>query len=67
MLAPATCEEITKLIRTSKDPAPGYDEVKARQILQAVNSVIFAPWAYMNIFNLSKMNGVFPDILKLQT
>ena len=61
MLAPVTCEEVTKLIMTSRDSAPGYDEVKARP-LQAVNSVISAPLAY--IFNLSIMNGVFPDIFK---
>ena len=61
MLAPVTCEEVTKLIMTSRDSAPGYDEVKIRP-LQAVNSVISAPLAY--IFNLSIMNGVFPDILK---
>ena len=61
MLAPVTCEEVTKLIKTSRDSAPGYDEVKARP-LQAVSSVISAPLAH--IFNLSIMNGVFPDILK---
>ena len=61
MLAPVTCEEVTKLIRTSRDSAPGYDEIKARP-LQAVNSVTSAPLAH--IFNLSIMNGVFPDILK---
>ena len=63
MLAPVTCEEVTKWIMTSRDSAPGYDEVKARP-LQAVNSVISAPLAY--IFNLSIMNGVFPDILKTE-
>ena len=61
MLAPVTCEEVTKLITTSRDSAPGYDEVKARP-LQAKNSVISAPLAY--IFDLSIVNGVFPDILK---
>ena len=62
MLTPITYEEVMKLINTSKESAPGYDEVKIKP-LQAVNSIIAAPLAH--IFNLSVMNGVFPDILKI--
>ena len=61
MLTPVTYEEVMKLINTSKDSAPRYDEVKIKP-LQAVNSIIAAPLAH--IFNLSVMNGVFSDILK---
>ena len=62
MLTPVTYKEVMKLINTSKDSAPGYDEFKIK-LLQAVNSIIAAPLAH--IFNLSVMNGVFPDILKI--
>ena len=51
-----------KLINTSNDSAPGCDGVKIKP-LQAVNSVIAAPLSH--IFNLSVMNSVFPDILKI--
>ena len=62
MLTPVTYEEVMKLINTSKDSAPGYDEVKIKP-LQAVSSIIAAPLAHT--FNLSVMNGVFSDILKI--
>ena len=62
MLTPVTYEEVMKLINTSKGFAPGYDEVKIKP-LQAVNSIIATALAH--IFNLSVMNGIFPDILKI--
>ena len=62
MLTPVTYEEVMKLINTSKDSAPGSDGVKIKP-LQAVNSIIAAPLSH--IFNLSVMDGVFPDILKI--
>ena len=46
MLTPVTYEEVMKLINTSKDSAPGYDEVKIKP-LQAVNSVVAAPLAHI--------------------
>ena len=60
VMTPVTYEEEMKLINTSKDSAPGCDGVKIKP-LQAVNSVIAAPLSH--IFNLSVMNGFFPDIL----
>ena len=62
MLTPVTYEEVMKLINTSKNSAPGYDEVKIKP-LQAANSIIAVPLAH--IINLSVMNGVFPDMLKI--
>ena len=62
MLTLITYEEVMKLISTSKDSAPGCDEVKIKP-LHAVNSIIAA--SLVHIFNLSVMNGVFPDILKI--
>ena len=62
MMTPVTYEEVMKLINTSKDSAPGCDGVEIKP-LQAVNSVIAAPLS--QIFNMSPMNGVFPDILKI--
>ena len=46
MLTPVTYEEVMKLINTSKDSAPGYDEVKIKP-LQAVNSIIAAALPYI--------------------
>ena len=62
MMTPVTYEEVMKLINTSKDSASGCDGVKIKP-LQAVNSVIAALLSH--IFNLSVMNGVFQDILKI--
>ena len=61
MLAPVTCEEVTKLISYQGIMTLDTMKLKAR-LLQAVNSVISTLLSY--IFNSSIMNGVVSDILK---
>ena len=62
VLAPVTPEEVFKLVKSLKDSAPGYDEIKMKP-MQSVISEILSPLTY--VLNLSISNGIFTDILKI--
>ena len=62
LLAPVTPEEVFKLVKSFKDSAPGYDEIKMKP-MQSMISEILSPLTY--VLNLSISNGIFPDILKI--
>ena len=56
VLAPVTPEEVFKLVKSFKDSAPGYDEIKMKP-MQSVITEMSSPLTY--VLNLSISNGIF--------
>ena len=61
-LTPVTEEEIAKIINELNSGAPGYDEIPA-SILKLSISSITSP--LVHVCNLSLLEGIFPDFLKV--
>ena len=61
-LCPVTSPEISEILRSLKNGAPGYDEINAI-LLKSISNNITEPLVY--ICNLSLSDGIFPNELKL--
>ena len=61
-LCPVTSSEISEILRSLKNGAPGYDEINA-VLLKSISNNITEPLVY--ICNLSLSDGIFPNELKL--
>ena len=61
-LCPVTSSEISEILLSLKNGAPGYDEINA-VLLKSISNNITEPLVY--ICNLSLSDGIFPNELKL--
>ena len=62
LLSPVDENEIIKVIKNLKDSSAGWDDINASLFKLSINSVITP---FTHICNLSLLNGVFPNELKI--
>ena len=61
-LSPVSLEEITKLVLSLKESAPGHDQIPAQLLKGSINII---GESLTHVCNLSLLQGVFPSELKL--
>ena len=61
-LSPVTCNEVSEILSSLKNSAPGYDNLSA-ELLKVVSVAIVKPLTH--IFNLSFSSGIVPQELKM--